>query len=48
MPRRFIVSFPSITGLNYKNVLDAINEMKKDPGFGDPDDITGRVWWDKQ
>jgi hypothetical protein len=48
MPRRFIVSFPSITGLNYKNVLDAITEMKKDAGFGDPDDITGRVWWDKE
>lgn len=47
MPRRFIVNFPSITGLNYQNVLDAITEMKKDPGFKDPDDITGRVWWDK-
>jgi len=48
MPRRFVVTFPSLTDLNYQNVLDAINEEKKDPGFGDPTDITGRVWWDKQ
>ena len=48
MPRRFVVTFPSVTDLNYQNVLDAINEEKKDPGFGDPTDITGRVWWDKQ
>ncbi|SFE06081.1 Starch-binding associating with outer membrane [Chitinophaga sp. CF118] len=47
MPRRFIVSYPSITSLNYQNVLDAITEMQKDPGFKTPDDITGRVWWDK-
>lgn len=30
MPRRFIVRYPSTTGLNYKNVLDAITEMQKD------------------
>ncbi|MBN9384995.1 MAG: SusD/RagB family nutrient-binding outer membrane lipoprotein [Chitinophagaceae bacterium] len=48
MPRRFVVTFPSVTDLNYQNVLDAINEEKKDPGFGDPTDITGRVWWDMQ
>ena len=47
MPRRFIVNYPSVTGLNYQNVLDAITEMQKDPGFKNPDDITGRVWWDK-
>jgi hypothetical protein len=48
MPRRFVVAFPSITDLNYQNVLDAINQQKTDPGFSDPTDITGRVWWDKQ
>lgn len=47
MPRRFIVTYPSVTGLNYQNVLDAITEMQKDAGFKNPDDITGRVWWDK-
>jgi len=46
MPRRFVVTYPSITSLNYKNALDAVNDMLKDPGFSTPDDITGRVWWD--
>jgi hypothetical protein len=48
MPRRFVVTYPSITSLNYQNALDAINDMLKDPGFSTPDDITGRVWWDVQ
>jgi len=47
MPRRFIVAFPSVTSLNYQNVLDAVTEMQKDPDFKTPDNITGRVWWDK-
>jgi len=46
MPRRFIVSYPSISDLNYTNRLNAIEEMTKDAGFSTPDDITGRVWWD--
>jgi hypothetical protein len=48
MPRRFVVTYPSITSLNYQNALDAIKDMLKDPGFSTPDDITGRVWWDVQ
>jgi hypothetical protein len=48
MPRRFVVTYPSITSLNYQNALDAIKDMSKDPGFSTPDDITGRVWWDVQ
>jgi hypothetical protein len=48
MPRRFVVTFPSVTSLNYRNALDAINDMSKDAGFSTPDDITGRVWWDVQ
>jgi hypothetical protein len=47
MPRRFIIAFPSVTSLNYQNVLDAVTEMQADPDFKTPDNITGRVWWDK-
>lgn len=46
MPRRYVVSYPSIGDLNYANATKAIDDMRKDPGFGDPSDMTGRVWWD--
>jgi hypothetical protein len=46
MPRRFSVSYPSVSDLNYTNRLAAINEMVKVTGFSTPDDIKGRVWWD--
>jgi hypothetical protein len=46
MPRRFVVTYPSVTDLNYNNALDAIKEMQKEPGFSTPDDINGKVWWD--
>lgn len=46
MPRRFSISRPYETNLNAKNINEAIDEMMKDPGFKNPNDITGRVWWD--
>jgi len=48
MPRRFVVTYPSLTDLNYKNVVSAINAQQQNPDFSTPDDITGRVWWDKK
>jgi len=48
MPRRFSITRPFVTDLNEKNINAAIDEMKKDPGFREPNDITGRVWWDMQ
>ncbi len=47
MPRRYSVSYPSSGDLNFTNVTQAIDDMRKDPAFGDPSDITGRVWWDQ-
>lgn len=46
MPRRFSISIPSLTDVNYTNAKAAIEEQQKDPNFGVPADITGRVWWD--
>ncbi|WP_440134413.1 SusD/RagB family nutrient-binding outer membrane lipoprotein [Chitinophaga sancti] len=46
MPRRFAVSYPSVSDLNYANRLAAIESMVKVSGFSTPDDIKGRVWWD--
>lgn len=48
MPRRFSISRPFETDLNVENVNNAIDDMMKDPGFRNPTDITGRVWWDAQ
>lgn len=49
IPRRASLSFPSPTNLNYQNIINAYDEMKKDPDFGQgPSDIFGRVWWDKK
>ncbi|SUJ07773.1 Susd and RagB outer membrane lipoprotein [Sphingobacterium spiritivorum] len=46
MPRRFSIARPFVTNLNAQNINNAIDEMTKDPDFGSPNDITGRVWWD--
>ncbi|REA62045.1 SusD/RagB family nutrient-binding outer membrane lipoprotein [Dyadobacter luteus] len=46
MPRRFSISFPSLTDINYENAKAAIEEQQKNPDFSVPGDITGRVWWD--
>lgn len=47
MPRRFPVNYPLTGDLNFANKQKAIEDMMKDPGFGLPTDISGRVWWDK-
>jgi len=46
MPRRWSVVLPPISDFNYENAKAAIEEMQKDPNFGDLTDIKGRVWWD--
>ncbi|MFC7523879.1 SusD/RagB family nutrient-binding outer membrane lipoprotein [Parapedobacter sp. GCM10030251] len=47
MPRRFVISYPLAGDYNYQNRFDAVEEMRKDPDFGEPTSILGRVWWDK-
>lgn len=47
MPRRFVINYPLAGDYNYQNRFDAIEEMRKDPDFGEPTSILGRVWWDK-
>ncbi|TDE13621.1 SusD/RagB family nutrient-binding outer membrane lipoprotein [Dyadobacter psychrotolerans] len=46
MPRRFAIGVPSITDINYENNKAALDAQQKDPSFGIPSDIKGRVWWD--
>lgn len=46
MPRRWPLAVPSVADFNYANAKAAIEEMQKDPYFGNLTDITGRVWWD--
>ncbi|TKC03729.1 SusD/RagB family nutrient-binding outer membrane lipoprotein [Pedobacter frigoris] len=49
IPRRASLQFPGVTNLNYQNIINAFDEMKKDPDWGtSPSDIFGRVWWDKK
>ena len=49
IPRRAALAIPSITNLNYQNIVAAYRTMQADPDFGQgPSDITGRVWWDKK
>ncbi|HEY8399098.1 MAG TPA: SusD/RagB family nutrient-binding outer membrane lipoprotein [Flavihumibacter sp.] len=49
MPRRPLLTVPMETDLNYRNVKAALDQMAQDPEFGaGPQDIYGRIWWDKQ
>ncbi len=49
MPRRALIELPQITNRNFANITAAIDDMAKDPDFGTaPNDIFGRVWWDKK
>jgi hypothetical protein len=48
LPRRWLLTLPATGVLNYDNMLQAIQDMQKDPDLGDLSDITGRVWWDKK
>lgn len=46
--RRAPVGNASPTDLNRVNRQAAIDDMKKDPEFGDQLEPFGRIWWDKQ
>jgi hypothetical protein len=48
MPRRYPVTYPSQADLNFTNITNAIDQMRTDPGFGEPTSLYGRVWWDQQ
>ncbi|WP_042481323.1 SusD/RagB family nutrient-binding outer membrane lipoprotein [Solitalea canadensis] len=48
IPRRAQLPVPDATSRNYNNYKSALEEMQKDPGFGQgASDMFGRVWWDK-
>lgn len=48
IPRRFVINYALEGDLNFENRNSAIDDMRKDPDFGDPSSIQGRVWWDKK
>lgn len=48
IPRRAVINPPAITEINRVNKQAAIDEMMKDPDFGDPLNPFGRIWWDKK
>ena len=47
MPRRYVPNFPLLGDLNYTNAYNAIEAELQQPGFGQANDITGKVWWDQ-
>ncbi|MOA44418.1 hypothetical protein D3C78_1666950 [compost metagenome] len=48
IPRRAQLPVPDAANRNYSNYKSALDEMQKDPGFGQgASDMFGRVWWDK-
>lgn len=48
VPRRAPLGLPNPSEANYANRKAAYDEMAKEAGFGtDPQDATGRVWWDR-
>lgn len=46
VPRRWILPIPSNTQENIPNYNTAISDMQKEGAYGQPNDLTGRVWWD--
>ncbi|MDR0893106.1 MAG: SusD/RagB family nutrient-binding outer membrane lipoprotein [Mediterranea sp.] len=48
VPRRVKYSYPNDGVYNYDNLKARLDEMVKDPKFGEPDDEYGRVWWDAE
>jgi hypothetical protein len=46
VPRRWILPMPSGTQENIPNYNAAITAMQTTGEYGQPNDITGRVWWD--
>jgi len=47
MPRRFVINYPLTGDFNFDNKQKAVEDMSKDPDFGEPTSISGRIWWDK-
>jgi hypothetical protein len=49
IPRRAALPVPVSTDANFETRKAALDEMAKDPDFGQgPSDVFGRVWWDKK
>jgi hypothetical protein len=49
IPRRASLAAPLTTDPNYATRKAALDEMQKDADFGQgPNDVFGRVWWDKK
>lgn len=48
VPRRMRFSMPLEGTENYQNQVKKLEEMMKDPSFGDLTNEFGRVWWDKE
>ncbi|MDR1381739.1 MAG: SusD/RagB family nutrient-binding outer membrane lipoprotein [Tannerella sp.] len=48
VPRRFVFANPIKGTTNYENQLKRLEEMRKDPDFGDIANAFGRVWWDRK
>lgn len=46
VPRRWILPIPSNSQENIPNYNAAISNMQKEGAYGEPNDLTGRVWWD--
>lgn len=48
MPRRSRFTIPLEGTPNYQNMKTRIEDMAKDPDFGDMSSEYGRIWWDKK
>ncbi|MCF6407962.1 SusD/RagB family nutrient-binding outer membrane lipoprotein [Chitinophaga filiformis] len=48
IPRRWQLPIPSGTQENVPNYEAAIKDMQTTGEYGQPNDLTGRVWWDMQ
>ncbi len=48
VPRRFVFAKPLPGTSNYQNNVNRLEEMAKDPDFGELTDAFGRIWWDKK
>jgi len=46
VPRRVKFTYPTEGAHNYENLMKRLEDMKKDPNFGEIDNEWGRVWWD--
>ena len=46
--QKSIIYYPLAGDINFDNRKSAIDDMLKDPDFGDASSIQGRIWWDKK